>query len=189
MAMVSTYRASVTNVTWAASKNMFVLQNHTASGKIVQLSRMWMHNFVFGGAAVGGVGLVQLWKYTPTIGSWTGGTIIPFKYNDTSNGAPPVSITMRYGMLDTLSAWPGAEMIRQIARCTGPYLSTANTAVRWNEISQQPVLNVIWDAGYGDTNVQKLTLRAGEGVVLYSAAVGTYTSPMATDISAEILIY
>jgi hypothetical protein len=45
----------------------------------------------------------------------------------------------------------------------------------YSEIETIVPLNIIWDAGYGDANVQALTLRQDESVVVWNTAgaVGT----------------
>jgi len=37
-----------------------------------------------------------------------------------------------------------------------------------DELECLPALSILWDAGYGDSNVQPLTLRQNEMLVLYN---------------------
>jgi len=45
-----------------------------------------------------------------------------------------------------------------------PSISTATS----DELECFVPLNVVWDAGYGDAAVQKLTVRQNEGFILYN---------------------
>jgi hypothetical protein len=68
------------------------------------------------------------------------------------------------GYLGTVGG-PGARVLRRIYWSSDePAISSATS----DELECFVPLNVIWDAGYGDSGVQRLTLRTDQGVVLYN---------------------
>jgi hypothetical protein len=60
---------------------------------------------------------------------------------------------------------PTARTLRRIFWSSDePSISTATS----DELECYVPLNIIWDAGYGDSGVQRLTLRTDQGAVVYN---------------------
>ncbi len=70
------------------------------------------------------------------------------------------------GTLVTLTS-----IFRQISRANDEIAAGGAT---FDEIQNVFPINVVWDAGYGDTNIEPITLRENQGCALITGALGTY---------------
>jgi hypothetical protein len=71
------------------------------------------------------------------------------------------------GTLVTLSS-----TFRQISRPTDEFGAGGGG---FDEFAIILPLNVVWDSGYGDTNVEPIVLRQNQGLALVTEVLGTYT--------------
>lgn len=163
--MANTWRATSQAVAYASAKHMLDVFNSSSSARYVRVYRCYMFNN--GTAAVTGV-LTNV-QIRRTTAASAGTTVTPVAHNS-ANSALDANTTAGTGRTITATS-----IFRQILfQNDEPAVSTLDmdallTLVPYAEI---------WNAGYGDTNVEPLVCRAGqnEGVSIQqpgSNAVGT----------------
>lgn len=179
--MANTFMLYANAVTWAANKNMLAINNHTGSGQIVRIYRIWMNN-ISASTVTGGVCLVQMFRYT-SVASFTGGTSISFNKMNSTNSSPNINIFANSGTTTVLTkdSIPFRQILRsndELALSTGHY----------EDIQSIIAFSNIWDSGYINSNVEPITLRAGEGLVLYTPSSGGGTYAGQTEINVELTV-
>lgn len=180
--MAATYTTLTQSIAWAAGKNMYALVNHTSSGKTVDVYRIWMTTMQTGTVS-GGTALIELWQCT-SIASFTAGAAQTFVKHDTSSAAVPAQIIANAGTTTSLTK---NTKIANFTRYTEEF-AVSDAAMEALNSNFFPI-NYIWDAGYGDSNIQPLRLREGEGIVLFTPASGGGTYVGSADIIVEMTIY
>lgn len=159
-------------IAWGASKNMFSLYNTSAS-LVCRIYRVWMTNPQTSNVT-GGYALASLGRITSAIaGSPT--AVTPVGHNPANTTLTGLTVN-HAGTVATQTL-----VYRTIARPNDEIAAAGATA---DEIANIVPLNLIWDAGYRDTNVQPITLRENEGFNIRTpASPGTYTGT--ADIRVE----
>lgn len=163
--MAQTFTAYYPAVAFAANKNMAGIINGHAS-EILKIRRIGLLNTQT--AAVTGVICqleVRLYTGTPSLAGNTG--VTPTSH-DSTNSAPT---TATYGHAGTVAGTLAGTFRRVFWSSDEPAISTATS----DELECFVPFNIIFDAGYGDTNVQPLTLRQNEMVLVFNTtgAAGT----------------
>jgi hypothetical protein len=161
--MAQTWTAFYPGVTFAVGKNMASVMNSHAV-EILRIRRICLLNNQV--AAVAGV-LCQMELRRYTGASIVGGVAVVPVPHASANVAPAAAVYNQAGA-------PGgaSSVLRRMFRSS----EEANIiGASYSEIETIVPLNIIWDAGYGDANVQALTLRQDESVVVWNTAgaVGT----------------
>ena len=157
MAALATYTGGVQSVQFGATKYMAGIFNAHAT-LLLKCWRVWTINS--GVAAITGLlCTMQLKRSTAR----TAGTAGAWVKHDSNNGAVDANITVNYNdtgvtATDILRSW--------IWSSDEPSASTG-TSDEWECL---PALCCIWDAGYGDTNVQPLTFRQNQGLEVYNTS-------------------
>lgn len=162
-ATYTAYAASVTLPTTATNTTLLALYNLQKT-KSIYISRIWMINT--GTTVVTGVyQTLTLGKFTIAPATTTAVALVKHDSSSTTLTAgtdyicvtKPTAITI----VDILRNWPhdGDEYITNISKM-GNLLGLPN-------------FGLLWDSGYGDTNVKPLTLNYNEGVALNSAGVAS----------------
>lgn len=156
--MAQTFTAYYSGVAFAASKNMAAVLNGHAS-EVLKIRRCGLLNAQT--AAVTGV-LCQLQARvyqsgSPSLTAPTAVTPVP---HDTTNTAPT---TATYGHAGTIAGT--AQTLRSVFWSSDEAaISTATS----DELETFVPLNVIFDAGYGDSNVQPLALRQNQMFLVFN---------------------
>jgi hypothetical protein len=164
--MAQTWTAYFQAVAFGNAKNMAAILNTHATEKL-SIYRVGILNTQT--AAVTGVLVdLQLRVYqsgSPSLSSPTAITPTP---HDSTNTAPA---SATYGHAGTIAGT--AQTLRRIAWSNDePAVSSATS----DEFECLVPWNIIWDAGYGDSNVQPLTLNQNQMVLLFcntNSTVGT----------------
>lgn len=155
--------AGVTLPTTAAAKTLFKLYNTHATMKL-NVTRIWMQNSAV--AAVTGVfQTISLGRYTTD--QTTGLTAVTPVQHDTLALTNALSISCGYApttsvtLVDVLHQmpWSGDEFV--------------NSAAKVENLLGMPVFSLLWDSGYGDSNVEPLVLNTNQGVAVTSAGVAS----------------
>jgi hypothetical protein len=156
--MAQTWTAYYSAVVFAAAKNMGAVLNSHAS-EILKIRRVGLLNAQT--AAVTGV-LCQLEfrAYQTGTPGLTGSTAVTPVSHDTTNTAPT---TATYGHAGTIAGT--ALTLRRVFWSSDEAAISAGTL---DELETMVPLNIIWDAGYGDSNVQPLTLRQTQMALVYN---------------------
>lgn len=159
--MANTWTAYFPGMTFAVNKNMAAVIN-TGATRLIKVRRIGMINYQVG-AVTGALCLFELRKYTGA--GLTSPTAVTPVAHDTTNSAL-VATTCGYGGTPSGSA---LKLIRQVWSSDEPAVGAA-TSDEWEII---PVLNYLWVAGYGDDNVQSVSLRENEMICVYNTVGAT----------------
>ena len=169
--MANTWRSTYQAIAYAATKHMIDVFNASGSARYIRVYRV----YAFNGhttAVTGVVSAMQIRRIGTSVSSGT--TITPIAHN-TANSSLNANTTSGTGRTTTLGSlfrqflWQNEEVIVttlnfQALQCLVPYAE-------------------VWNAGYGDTNVEPIMCRSGqnEGVSLYNV-----TSTTVGSVDAEI---
>src|SRR4030067_277363 len=147
--MAQTWTAYYLGVAFAAGKNMAAILN-THATEILRIRKVGLLNSQT--AAVTGVLCsMELRKY-PATATLTSPTAITPTTHDSTNTAPASAV---YGHAGTVGGSTGTVLRRIFWSSDEAAISTATS----DELETYVPLNIIFDEGYGDANVQPLTLR------------------------------
>jgi hypothetical protein len=156
--MAQTFTAYYSGVAFAAGKNMAAILNGHAT-EILKIRRIGLLNAQT--AAVTGVLTQMELRFYPATATLTAPTAITPTSHDSTNTAPT---TATYGHAGTPGGSTGVVLRRIFWSSDEAAISSATS----DELETYVPLNIIFDAGYGDSNVQPLTLRQNQMVVLYN---------------------
>lgn len=154
--MTDTYTAYFPGIAFAAGKNMASILNGHAS-ELIKIRRVGLLNTQV--AAVTGV-VCQLDFQLRTGAGLSGHTSITPVAHD-SNNAAAESLTIGHAGTPTGTA---VTLRRVFWSSDEPAISTATL----DELECLVPFNIIWDAGYGDANVQPLVLRQNQMATVYN---------------------
>lgn len=156
--MAETFTGYFNGIAFAAGKNMGAILNSHAS-ELIKIRRVGLLNAQT--AAVTGV-LCQLeLRYYPATATLTAPTAITPTKHDSTNTLPA---SYSIGHAGTPGGSTGQVLRRVFWSSDEAAISTATS----DELETYVPLNIIFDAGYGDSNVQPLTLRQTEMVAVYN---------------------
>lgn len=158
-----TWRVLATGSAYGTNKDMVSLFN-SGSSRYLRVYRMYAFNNQTS-AVVGVLNFLQIWRQNAAP---TGGTLISPVAHSPSNTALAAGITAGTGQTVT-----NELLIRQMLNTTDePTVSTLDMDSLWTLVPYAE----IWNAGYGDQNVQALTLPAsmfyGYGIKSVTSTVG-----------------
>ena len=158
--MAQTFTAYFSGIAFATNKAMAGLLNGHAT-EIIKIRRIGLLNAQT--ATVTGVVCQMELRYYPATSTYSGSTAVTPQAHDSTNSAPT---TLTCGHNGT----PGGGSPYVLRRVWWSSDEAALSGSSVDEIEANVPLNIMWDAGYGDSNVQPLTLRQDEAVVLYNVA-------------------
>lgn len=152
--MAATYRVIASNVVFGNGKSMIALWNGSGSADVLKVTRIYFLNNQVGVAA--GTGILIILHLT-RITAYTGATkLFPVKLKQTSSDLDS-NVAASFGATVTEAStvlrrviWSGDE--------------PQQSELHMDTLELIPDLNVIWDSGYGDSNIEPLVLNASEGV-------------------------
>lgn len=165
--MAQTYIVRASAVAFANNKHMFTAWNGSGSSRIVRITRIWMMNEQTG--AVTGV-ITRLFIYKMTADGTNGTTLTPVKY-DTNSENMPAQVIFRTNP-STGITYDTSTLYRSYCFSTDEY-GVGDTTI--DGVETFPSIMLVWDVGYGDSSVDFLTLREGEGITIFNTpgAAGT----------------
>lgn len=158
--MAETHTVTVQGTAFASNKSLLSLFNGAGSGRVLRVYRVWALNHQTG-AVTGVMTAIELRRITAS----TGGTAQTPVKHDTNSAALVAQITSATGPTDTVTdlfrrvLWSGDE----------PAVGTGTN----DEMECLPANGLLWDAGYGDSNVEPITLREGQGLSLRQPGANT----------------
>ena len=148
--MANTWQATTVAATFAANKHMLDVFNATASTRVIRIYRAYAFNNQI--AAI--VGVLNVFRVNITGLSASAANVTPVTM-DTSNSARDANTTCGTGR--TIGAI--AATIRSLLQSPDePVVSTLD----WDALATLVPFAEVWNAGYGDTNIQPVTCRPGE---------------------------
>lgn len=156
--MAQTWTAYFPGIAFAATKNMAAVLN-THATEVIKIRRIGLLN----SQTVGVTGVlcsIEVRKYTGA-SLTTPTAVTPTTHDSTNTG--PSGITV--GHAGTIAGTP-ATLRRIFWSSDEAAISTATS----DELETYVPLNIVFDAGYGDSNVQPLTLRQNEMAMVYNVS-------------------
>jgi hypothetical protein len=161
--MAATFRATGGGIAYASSKDMLNVFNGTATARVIRVYRgYWFNN---GTAAVTGVLTTAQCRRITAASAGT--AVTPVKH-DTNSSNLDAATTCGTNQTTT-----GTDIFRRFLFVNEEPIVAGTTQANW--LTLVPFAE-IWNAGYGDTNVEPVTCRATQGFQLFhsgSSAVGT----------------
>lgn len=161
--MAATWRATSQAVAFASAKSMLDIFNAAGSAAIIRAYRLYQLNN--GTATVTGV--LTTMRVNRTTAASAGTSVTPVAH-DTANPALEAQTTAGTGRTITRTS-----VFRQYLWSNDEPAVSGNTLDEWELLIP---FGEIWNAGYGDSNVEPLTCRAGFGVEIQqsgASAVGS----------------
>lgn len=161
--MAATHTLAGIGVTFANGKHMLSLFNGAGSGRVLRLYRVWILNNQT--AAVTGVlTTLNLRKSSAQSG---GTAITPVKHDTASSNLPAQVLAAAGATVTNTADLPFRSLVWSNDE---PSVSSGSS----DELECMVPLNLIWDST-GDSNIEPITLREGQGVTLHhsgTSAVG-----------------
>jgi hypothetical protein len=161
--MAATFRATGGGIAYASSKDMLNVFNGTATARVIRVYRgYWFNN---GTAAVTGVLTTAQCRRITAASAGT--AVTPVKH-DTNSSNLDAATTCGTNQTTT-----GTDIFRRFLFVNEEPIVAGTTQANW--LTLVPFAE-IWNAGYGDTNVEPVTCRATQGFQLFhsgTSAVGT----------------
>lgn len=149
--MAATYTLYSKNTVFAANKCLASVFNGVGSPVVVKLYRIYVLNNQYT-AVTGVLTNLEIRKLTAA----TGGTTITASAHDTTN-------TLNANVLcATNAAVTPTDLYRRVLWSTDE--PAANATMTVDEFECMLPFGSVWSMGYGDANVEPITLNAGEGV-------------------------
>lgn len=161
---MGTYTLYCPSISFGLNRVMAGVLNHNASQTytIVRMGLLNTQYVAVTGSAVQPEIRVYMGSSTTSM-TWSALTAVSPVSHDTTNAAMGSNSIGHSGTV----GGPTQRTIRRIFWSSDePAISAAVTA---DELECYVPMNIIWDAGYGDSAVQRLTLRTDQGVVLYNS--------------------
>lgn len=156
--MAQTFTAYYSGIAFAASKNMAAVLNSHAT-EILKIRRVGLLNAQTAGVT-GVLCQLEMRGYFAGSPGLTSPTAITPTSHDTTNTAPT---TATYGHAGTI-AGTATTFRRVFWSSDEAAISTATI----DELETFVPLNIIFDAGYGDSNVQPMTLRQTQMALVFN---------------------
>lgn len=156
--MAQTFTAYYSGIAFAASKNMGAVLNSHAS-EILRIRRVGLLNAQTAGVT-GVLCQLEMRGYFAGSPGLTAPTAVTPTSHDTTNTAPT---TATYGHAGTIAGT--ASTFRRVFWSSD---EAAISTATMDELETFVPLNIIFDAGYGDSNVQPLTLRQNQMALVFN---------------------
>ncbi len=161
--MAATWRATSQAVAFASAKSMLDIFQAGAGARVQRAYRLYQFNN--GTGAVTGV--LTLMRVNRLTAASAGTTVTPVKH-DTGSGALAADLTAGTGRTVTRT-----DIFRQYLWSNDEPAVSGATMDEWELLVP---FAEIWNAGYGDTNIEPIVCRPGFGVEIQqngASAVGT----------------
>lgn len=156
--MAQTFTGYYAGVTFAASKNMAAVLNTHAS-EILKIRRVGLLNAQTAGVT-GVICQLEMRGYFSGSPGLTSPTAITPTSHDSTNTAPAAAT---YGHAGTIAGT--ATTFRRVFWSSDEAAISTGTL---DELETIVPLNIIFDAGYGDSNVQPMTLRQNQMALVFN---------------------
>jgi hypothetical protein len=161
--MAATWRATGGAIAYASAKDMLDVFNATGTARVIRAYRCyWFNN---GTTAVTGV--ITTGQVRRITAASAGTAVTPVKH-DSNSSALDANTTC--GTNRTVT---GSDIFRRFLFVNEEPVVAGTTQANW--LTLVPFAE-IWNAGYGDTNVEPITCRAAEGVQLFHSGSSTVST-------------
>lgn len=171
--MAETWTVITTAKAFVATAHMLLCWNADAA-KVVKIRRVWILN-CHTASITGVVTTFELRKLSARTSGGT--TVTPTTHDSTNTQLPDADIYFEHG-----GTYTNSDLLRRVIWSND---EVAVSGATWDEWETIIPMMCVWDAGYGDSNVQPLTLRQNQGFTVYHAGSTTVSS---VDIMMEITV-
>ncbi len=151
---------AVSTITWNTDKSLIDVFNGSGSGRILRIQRVWILNTNF----IASSNLLSHLELRRTDASGTTPVIVPIS-NDSAAQALPAQVTVG---IDRSTR--SAGVLRRILWATSIFAFSSSNI---QNLECLIPFGEVWNAGYSDADVQKLTLREGEGFDIKQTGTST----------------
>lgn len=162
--MAATYTSSGIALTFGANKSISTIFNDTGSGVVIRIYRILILNNQTVAIANGVLTSIEIRRVTAS----TGGSNLTVVKHDTSSSTLPAEVYVKTGATDTVT-----DRLKQFYWSTDEPAATGTTLDEWECI---PVFNYIWESGYGESTIDPIVLREGEGIAIKQPGSNTLGS-------------
>lgn len=162
--MAATFTAGGIGVTFGNGKHMLSLFNGASSGRVLRVKRIWVLNNQTSGVT----GVLTTWAVRRTSAQSAGTSVTPTKH-DTNSSNLVAQVLCATGATVTNT---GDVQLRTFVWSNDEPAASTGTS---DEFECLVPLNCVWDSATGDTDIEPITLREGQGVTVQhsgSSAVG-----------------
>lgn len=149
--MAQTYVAAFVGVTFGNNKSMAGIFNGSGSGRVLRVKRVYVLN----NQTTPVTGVLTMFEVRRSTAQSGGTSVTPTKH-DTASENMPAQVLTAHGATVTSSG-----VLRRFAWSNDE--PTASTST-WDEFECVPTFMCMFDAATGDTDLEPLVLREGEGV-------------------------
>ena len=178
--MADTWRYYAASVAWTASKNLLDIWNGAASAKTVKLYRIF--NFNTQTASITGVmDYALLYRFTDASAPATTGSALTGFAHRSTNTALNANTLGGTGYTTNITK-SAANLLRRYLFATDE-IKVAGV-IEYNMLEVLVPFAEVWNSGYGDSNIQPLTMNAGTATG-YVFAAGSGHSNGISDIEFE----
>lgn len=161
--MAATWRATGSAIAYANAKDMLNVFNGTSSTRIVRAYRAYHFN----NGTSGVTGVLTTMQIRRITAASAGTAVTPVKH-DTNSSSLNANTTC--GTNQTVT---GSDIFRRYVWSNDEPTVSGNTQDEWELLVPNAE---VWNAGYGDSNIEPIVCRATQGFEIYhsgSTAVGT----------------
>lgn len=151
--MAQTYTAGFLAVAFGNNKSMAAIFNGSGSGRVIRIKRIWVLNNQT--AAVTGV--LTTWALRRSSAQSAGTTVIPTKH-DTNSESMPSQVAVATGA--TVTQTSDVAYRQWVWSNDEPAAATGTS----DEFECLVPLNCVWDSATGDTDIEPIVLREGQGI-------------------------
>jgi hypothetical protein len=163
--MTATFTASFLGATFGNNKSLATIFNGSGSALIVRIYRIIILNNQTVAVANGVLTTMELRRITAS----TGGTAGLALKHDTNTTDLASEIAVVTGATDTVSS----NVYKRFLWSTDEPAATVATIDEWQCI---PIFNTVWSSGYGETEIEPIILREGEGLAIKQPGANTLGS-------------
>jgi hypothetical protein len=160
--MAQTYTLGGIGVTFGNGKHMLSVFNGSGSGRIIRVKRIWVLN----NQTAGVTGVLTTFAIRRTSAQSAGTSITPTKH-DTSSETAPAQCLFATGA--TVTNTGDVELRRFMWSNDEPTASTGTS----DEFECLVPLVCVWDSATGDTAIEPITLREGQGCTVQHTGTST----------------
>lgn len=151
--MAQTYTAGFLAIAFGNNKSMAAILNGSGSGRIIRVKRIWVLNNQT--SAVTGV--LTTWALKRSSAQSSGTSVTPTKHDSTSESMP-AQVLVATGATVTQTS---DVAYRQWVWSNDEPAASSGTS---DEFECLVPLNCVWDSATGDTDIEAIVLREGQGI-------------------------
>jgi hypothetical protein len=160
--MAATFTLAGVGVAFGNAKHMLSLFNGAGSGRVLRVKRIWVLN----NQVAGVTGVLTTWAVRRTSAQSAGTSIAPTKH-DTASSNLPAQVLAATGATVTNT---GDVQVRTFVWSNDEPAASSGTN---DEFQCLIPLNCVFDAATGDTDIEPLTLREGQGLTVQHTGSST----------------